>query len=291
MGKPNAAKGKGKGQKGGKYGPPLRSGISSLPLGQKQQDNAQWRVFDVNSNKPGFVPPRRVEMKTKTISLVPQQGREKKILFTNTKGKGGERERSRSVKRGEKKAVILEQRSTAQPPPVKEKMKFSLSDVRHPGESDQAMERRLQARKAKYGPNTPTGGAQKTPAQSSVPIIGVPSGKTSKAINLTTNGKSPFKHGKKGNNDGATSSTPKTVKKLQTEGKGGVKFRAVDLQSNKKKDGPKSKHQDAFDKTKETYVDIFKGKLFNKHYDKKTPLPSTVLLIVPAERDTIAEAL
>jgi len=257
MGKPNAAKGKGKGQKGGKYGPPLRSGISSLPLGQKQQDNAQWRVFDVNSNKPGFVPPRRVEMKTKTISLVPQQGREKKILFTNTKGKGGERERS----------------------------------MRHPGESDQAMERRLQARKAKYGPNTPTGGAQKTPAQSSVPIIGVPSGKTSKAINLTTNGKSPFKHGKKGNNDGATSSTPKTVKKLQTEGKGGVKFRAVDLQSNKKKDGPKSKHQDAFDKTKETYVDIFKGKLFNKHYDKKTPLPSTVLLIVPAERDTIAEAL
>jgi len=120
---------------------------------------------------------------------------------------------------------------------------WSLDDVRYPGESDESMTKRLEARKAKYGPHTPVlleERSQKSPINPCV---------------------------------------PKSVKKVTNNGQAELSGKPASVNLSP-----------PLDLSKEIYVDIFKGKLFNKHFDKKTnPPPSTVLHILPEEYEAISK--
>jgi len=314
MGKP--VKGKGKGVKGAKPAPKITRPIG----GSLIQPSSQFGVFNAGSNSHSRFPavntlskgsePCRFwpvndchkgdsckfshsgSMRPKPVSLSTN------ILYPGAKGKEskGTRNRSRSPKRREG-AVVLQQNPLLPSVSRQEsKVKFSLSDVRRPGESEKSMAKRLEARKAKYGSNTPVGSEKRF--QKSTIIPGIPTKSVKKVINLTT--KSPAASGK--NQDG-------------TVNKGGVKFMKKKYQTgsegtegvgeNQKRENYKQRGQGSgaasswkkvslkqgpVDLTKGMYVDIFKGKLFNKNFDKKmNPPPSTVLHILPKEYEVIRE--
>lgn len=306
MGKP--VKGKGTGFKGAK---PTR------PIGGSLIQPSVWGNFTAQSRLPAANPPSKGpqpcrfwpindchkgnsckyshsdSIRTKPVSL------SENTYGSKGKSSKGTRNRSRSPKRREG-AVVL------QPNPLlpsvsrqESKVKFSLSDVRRPGESEKSMAKRLEARKAKYGANTPVG-SEKRSAKSPI-IPGVPTKSVKKVINLTTKSqdgapvtKGGVKFLKKKNYvsggagaaaSGASGENPKYKHGERGSGGGGGGGAAPSWKKLSVKQGP-------VDLTKGMYVDIFKGKLFNKNFDKKmNPPPTTVLHILPKEYDLIAEVV